>query len=70
MTTRSSSTPTRRGFAAQLLAGASLAAAGLCMTSQALAQAFPSKPITIVVPFSAGGTTDILARIVGQALSA
>ena len=30
---------------------------------------FPSKPITIVVPFVAGGTTDILARVVGQALS-
>ncbi len=70
MTTRSSRTATRRGFTVQLLAGASLAVAGLCMTSPALAQAFPSKPITIVVPFSAGGTTDILARIVGQALSA
>lgn len=29
---------------------------------------FPSKPITIIVPFSAGGTTDILARIVGVKL--
>jgi tripartite-type tricarboxylate transporter receptor subunit TctC len=32
--------------------------------------AYPNKIITIVVPFSAGGTTDILARIVGQALTA
>ena len=30
---------------------------------------YPSKPITMIVPFSAGGTTDILARIVGQALT-
>jgi tripartite-type tricarboxylate transporter receptor subunit TctC len=33
------------------------------------AQAFPAKTITIVVPFSAGGTTDILARVVGQYMS-
>ncbi len=33
------------------------------------ADAWPSKPITIVVPFAAGGTTDILARIVGQKMS-
>jgi len=36
--------------------------------ASASAQGFPEKPITIVVPFSAGGTTDILARIVGQYL--
>ena len=47
-----------------LLAG--LAAAALPLG--ALAQNFPTKPITIIVPFSAGGTTDILARIVGQGL--
>lgn len=49
----------------------SLAAATLLATGMgsALAQNdYPSKPLTMVVPFSAGGTTDILARIVGQAL--
>lgn len=49
------------------------AAAAACALSlaplAAHAQAFPTKPITIVVPFSAGGTTDILARVVGQYMS-
>ena len=45
------------------------AAATLAVAGTAAAQgAFPSKPINIIVPFSAGGTTDILARIVGQYL--
>lgn len=35
----------------------------------AQAQAFPTKAITIIVPFSAGGTTDILARVLGQFIS-
>ena len=34
-----------------------------------MAQAFPSKPITIIVPFAAGGTTDILARVLAQGLT-
>jgi len=33
------------------------------------AQSFPSKPIRIVVPYPAGGTSDILARSIGQKLS-
>jgi tripartite-type tricarboxylate transporter receptor subunit TctC len=35
----------------------------------AFAQTFPSRPITLVVPAAAGGTTDILGRIIAQGMS-
>ena len=40
-----------------------------CIASTAFAQAWPAKPVRVVVAFTAGGTTDILARNVGQQLS-
>ncbi len=42
----------------------------MAFAGQALAQAFPNKPVKIVVPFPAGGSADVLARIVGEKLSA
>src|SRR6185369_6115994 len=36
----------------------------------AFAQEFPSRPITMVVPFSAGGPGDVIARLLGTSMSA
>src|SRR6185436_16246425 len=41
--------------------------AGVALAAQA--QNYPSKPIRIIVPYPAGGTSDILARSIGQRLS-
>jgi tripartite-type tricarboxylate transporter receptor subunit TctC len=51
------------------LARAALCAALAAFAPHALAQAFPSKPVKIVVPFPAGGTTDIVARLIGQRMT-
>jgi tripartite-type tricarboxylate transporter receptor subunit TctC len=57
---------TSRRAALTTLAVAAVTAAAPGLASAA--DKYPSKTLTIVVPFSAGGTTDILARIVGKSL--
>jgi tripartite-type tricarboxylate transporter receptor subunit TctC len=63
---RSSPTPTGFNRARRTLAALLL---GCGFALGALAQSFPSKPIRMIVPFPAGGTTDIVARILAQRMS-
>lgn len=55
----------RRSLIHSAVAVAALSALGLPVLAQ---DKWPSKPVTYIVPFPAGGTTDILGRLIGQKL--
>src|SRR5262249_16483551 len=53
-----------------LISGAVAALVAIAALAQAQAQDWPQRPITIVVPFAAGGSADLLARILQQHMQA
>jgi tripartite-type tricarboxylate transporter receptor subunit TctC len=59
----------RNGCIARLLALVVAGIAGLASTGMAMAQGYPAHPITMIVPFAAGGPTDTLARILAQRMT-
>src|SRR2546430_15656696 len=53
-------------FMCRLIAGSLLA---LALHSSPAAAQYPNKPITVIVPFAAGGPTDVVTRLVGDHMS-
>ena len=57
-------------FLLHRLIAAGCATLWLLATSPAMAQNYPSRPVTLVIPFAAGSSTDAVARVVAQHLQA
>ena len=55
---------------AQKLTIAGIAAGVLMTASAALAQGYPERQITMVIPFAAGGPTDTVGRLIAERMSA
>ena len=55
-------TPARAAVAAMV----AVAIAAFTCAAPAAAQVYPSRPITIIVPFAAGGPTDVLSRVLSD----
>jgi tripartite-type tricarboxylate transporter receptor subunit TctC len=62
-------TPTRRSAVKQIAAAVAVLASALAWPAHAQ-EGWPNKAVRFVVPFAAGGSTDVVARLLGQKLSA
>jgi tripartite-type tricarboxylate transporter receptor subunit TctC len=58
-----------RALTFMTLARSALLVLGLACAPAAMAQAYPAKPVTLVVPFAAGGPTDVVSRLLGSTMS-
>jgi tripartite-type tricarboxylate transporter receptor subunit TctC len=67
-TSQDTSQDTSHDITRRILLGSSLAALGLA-TQEASAQAWPARPLKIIVPYAPGGSSDIIARAISQPLS-
>jgi tripartite-type tricarboxylate transporter receptor subunit TctC len=58
-----------RRLAAFGLAATAIAGAAFTFAAPAMAQGFPTKPVTMLIPFAAGGPTDVVGRLIGEHMS-
>ena len=58
-----------KSFVLRLTIRLAVAAAAFSLAAAAHAQDYPKRPITMIVPFAAGGTSDVIARVVAEEMT-
>lgn len=61
--------PSRRSLLTRLVLAASIVALPVFGAAGARAQSYPTHPVTLIVPFAAGSTSDLIGRILAERLS-